>query len=152
MFRGGGIEAAGAGGSSVEVGNSANTGGRAWHEVMAGASGGCWGVDLSESQAVHDVLGFVLDDAELSAEIWGWVVELGLKDLPQPFRGLMPTDLAARLDKGRRTFVIPSDRFEFVRQLNARGMALVVLVRHRRLEQLQVLKALHPELRRIRWR
>ena len=114
-----------------------------WLERLAGVGG----VDLSESQAVHDVLGFVLDDADLAAEIWGWVVELGLKDLPQPFRGLMPTDLAARLDKGRRTFVIPGDRFEFVRQLNARGMALVVLVRHRRLEQLQVLKALHPELR-----
>lgn len=62
-----------------------------WLERVSGAGG----VDLSESQAVHKVLGFVLDEADLAAEIWGWVVELGLTDLPQPFRGLMPTDLAA---------------------------------------------------------
>jgi serine/threonine protein kinase len=114
-----------------------------WLERLAGIGG----VAPEDSQAVHDALGFVLEDPALANEIWGWVEELELRELPKPFRGLMPSELAARLEGCRRTFVIPNDRFEFVRQLNSRGMAVVVLVRHRRLAQLQVLKALHPELR-----
>ena len=100
-----------------------------------------------QADAVYRQLGFVLEERQLADEIWRWVQELGLKAVPQPFWDVMPTDLAAQLESGRRVFVIPRDRFEFLRQLNTRGMAVVVLVRHKRLDQQQVLKALHPELR-----
>ncbi|MEI7701782.1 MAG: serine/threonine-protein kinase, partial [Planctomycetia bacterium] len=104
-------------------------------------------VSEAEGSAAFGVLGFVLQDRVAAAEVWRWVEELNLCEVPREFRDRMPTELSVRLDQRHRVFVIPADRFEFVRQLNSRGMATVLLVRHRGLDQQQVLKALHPELR-----
>ncbi len=100
----------------------------------------------SEGAAVFRNLGFVVRDRTAAGEVWAWVEELKLATVPRVFRDWMPTELTARLDVRGRTFVVPKERFEVLRQLTSRGMATVLLVRHVSLNQLQVLKALHSEL------